>query len=257
MTLASLVSLAPAAQAKIWRVTVNPRRVAQGGSVVIKTGRRCKLTISRGRSHWHYQLPPGGERFDFSKSASPGRDYVSVNCGGRVKRSNFTIVAAQHTPTPAPGRTPAPPPTPAPPASVRTPVTVANVCSENPGLGAYQTTLTNGWPTAYWTSTSGQVTLALFEEEPSGQEVGVVFASDGSIAYFAYCNWPSWLTVAQYVAAQGQTGNPSASNLGTILQEQTDDSIYEEEADWFKPTPGYETCPADGPYPGDDCYYGA
>lgn len=226
MTLAFLVSLAPAAQASSnWRLRVSPRSVTQGGSVNIKTtaGRQCNLTIGS----WHYKLPRKGSTFTFPKNATPDVYPVTVKCLGRTKRSNITVTQA----------------------TVQTPLTVANVCSENPGLGRHYSSVWNGIPLQYWLDGSGsRLTLMLAQYSPTN--IAVVVGPDGqSVAYFAYCNWPRWLTIAQYEAA---IGNTQASNLGYLLQTQTDQAIFQMNERWLTPSAGWQLCPS-GPY--DYCDY--
>jgi hypothetical protein len=256
------------AKSKDWFLVVRPGQVTPGGSVKIKTtaGRKCGLTIRIGGKNYHYRLPKGGERFTFPTSTPLGNSRVSATCKGKVATINLKVVqGGQSTPPPTspstpPASSPAPPASPPPSAagSSQTPITVANVCGLNPALGPiHDTTSAQGWPTAYWTDgTDSKVTLMAFSDDGDNKvDVAIVVTPDGQgIAYFAYCNWSSWLSVAQFEAQQAQQGVPSsqASSLGYLLQEQTDNAIFEEEQDWFQPAVGYQECP-DNPY--ETCDY--
>jgi hypothetical protein len=88
-------------------------------------------------------------------------------------------------------------------------VTVANVCSINPGLGQvhFQTGAENlqaggpGWPVAYWLNSKGElIFLAAATEGGTAVTVAMVPVAPGSstLAYIARCEWSNWLTVAEY-----------------------------------------------------------
>ncbi len=182
---------------------------------------------------------------------------MTVHCSGLVATTRLNVIAPPATPAPPPASTPTPPPAspPSTPASAatQTQVTVANVCGLNPALGPiHYTTSSEGWPTAYWTDGSGsKLTLMAFSDDGDNKvDIAAVFGADGqSIAYFAHCDWSSWLTVAQFEAAQTQQGVSSsqASSLSYLLQEENNNAIFEEESDWFQPAAGWQVCPGDAP----------
>jgi hypothetical protein len=95
------------------------------------------------------------------------------------------------------------------PAPTPTPLTVANVCSFNPGLGHvyFQTAAENlqiggpGWPVAYWLNSKGElIFLAAATEGGTAVTVAIIpiAPNSGTPAYAARCEWANWLTVAEY-----------------------------------------------------------
>jgi hypothetical protein len=257
-TIAAVFPASALATSKGWTLTVRPAQVAPGGSITIKTnaGRKCALTIRVGGTNYHYRLPRGGSSYTLSAATPLGKGRVTVHCKGRVAAINLNVVSASGTQpaaAPPPATTPPPPPPPSnpPPASTQTPITVANVCALNPALGPiHYMTSAQGWPTAYWTDGTGsKVTLMAFSDDGDNKvDVAVVVTPDGQgIAYFAYCNWTGWLDVAQFEAQQAQQGVPNsqASSLAYLLEEQTDDAIFQEDQTWFQPAIGWQVCPGD------------
>lgn len=226
------------ASAKTWYLTISPARVERGGNVAIETTNhaKCRVTLRVSGYVFHYTMRGGQKLLAIPRTETPGRWRVRVDCGRTHAINSFTVLNSV--------------------LGARTPITVANVCALDPALGTVHTETVTGYPTAYWTDGSGaHVTMLAYSiDGNSSVDVAVVASTQGGIAYFARCSWSRWLTVAQYEQSQAQQGVSSAqaSSFAYLLQEQTDNSIYEEDSDWFTPEPGWQECPAN-PY--DDCYY--
>jgi hypothetical protein len=83
-------------------------------------------------------------------------------------------------------------------------VTVANVCSFNPGLGqVHLGRVSEGWPvpTAYWLNPASEVTLFAFATEGTPVVNLVVIptvAGGGTPAWVARCGWPNWISFAEW-----------------------------------------------------------
>jgi hypothetical protein len=83
-------------------------------------------------------------------------------------------------------------------------VTVANVCSFNPGLGqVHLGTVAEGFsvPTAYWWNAKNEAALFAFATEGTPTVNLVVIptvAGGGTPAWVARCGWPNWISFAEW-----------------------------------------------------------
>ncbi len=224
------------ASAKTWYLTISPARVERGGNVAIETTNhvKCRVTLRVRGYVFHYTMRGGRKLLAIPRNETPGRWRVRVDCGRTHAINTFTVLNSV--------------------LGARTPITVANVCGLDPALGTVHKQTINGYPTAYWEDGSQATMFAYSIDGNSSVDIAVVVNAQGGIGYFARCSWSRWLTVAQYEESQAQQGVSSAqaSSFAYLLQEQTDNSIYEEDSEWFTPEPGWQECPTN-PY--DDCYY--
>ena len=224
-----------ASAAPTWTMSVSPAQIPRGGSVAITVTRRarCHVILTIAGSRFHY----GIKRklvLTIPRNEPTGRVRVEMDCGQWYETSSFKIIKS--------------------PLAQRTPITVYNVCHLNPGLGHYISTNVSGYPAVIWPDGSHVRMFAYSIDGDTAVDVAVIANAQGGVAYFAYCTWDRWLTVAQFQQAQAQQGVPSAqaSSFAYLIQEQQVDAIQQEDSDWFTPSPGWQECPTN-PY--DYCDY--
>lgn len=180
---------------------------------------RCKSEYER----WWY-AHPGSHGAHLRTTEQRQLDYVhACPYGDSFLYNTFVKRVAASAPVKA-SPTVSPAPAAPLPTATSTPLTVANLCSRNPGLGASQTVQYNGFWWAVWLTPSNRAAYLLLSLKGQYWELAFVMNAQNELGWLAACNEANWTTRQALeqarqapVVQQNQTSTPPPAANGGCL----------------------------------------